>query len=274
MAAYTYPVKPLEIIIRYWENRELIWQLTKREVVGRYRGTFLGSLWSILDPIVMLIVYTIVFRMIFDRYWYSKTETIAEFAVILFSGLMVFNLFRENINGAPAMILKNVSFVKKVAFPLEILPCVSSLNALFHLGISWIILLVIYFVIHGNIHFTAVYTPLILIPLVLLTFGLTLFLASLGVFLRDIKHVIGMFVMATLFLSAIFYPIDVIPAEYRTLFYLNPVAFTVDQFRSAVVLGKTPDWQWLAFHFSTSLAFMWLGLFWFQKTRKGFSDVL
>ncbi len=274
MVAYTYPVKPVEVIRGYWRHRELIWQLTRREVVGRYRGTIFGSLWSILDPLFMLIVYTVVLRVIFGRYWYSETETIAEFAVILFSGLLLFNLFRESINSAPTLVVKNSNYVKKVAFPLEILSCVSLLNALFHLGISLIILLVIYSVVYETIHFTVVYTPLILIPLVLLTFGLSLFLASLGVFLRDIKQVIGMLVMATLFLSAIFYPIDVIPEEYRTLFYLNPVAFTVDQFRAAVVLGRSPDWLWLAFYYPTSLVVVWLGLFWFQKTRKGFSDVL
>ena len=269
-----YSVNPIKLICGYWQNKMLIKQLVKREVYGKFQGTHLGFLWIALEPLLMLAVYTFVFRVIFSRHWSSENESTFEFSTILFSGLLIFNFFRETVNSAPRLILKNANYVKKVVFPLEVLPFVSVLTGLYHLCISVIILMVIYIIVYGHLNLAILYTPLILLPYILMVFGVSLFLASTGVFLRDIAQIVGMVVMATLFLSAIFYPIESVPEKYQIWFYFNPVAFTVDQFRNALVWGQPPEWKWFALYYPVSIVISWLGLFWFQKTRKGFADVL
>ncbi len=269
-----FSVNPLKLVSSYWRKRMLISQLVTREIKGKFQGTYLDSVWIVLEPLLMLSVYTFVFRVIFHRHWHSENETILEFGIILFSGLLVFNLFRDTINNSPRLILKNVNYVKKVIFPLEVLPVVSLLSGLYHLGISLVILGVLYFFVYGYVHIEVLYIPFIMMPFILIIFGFSMFLASIGVFLRDIAQIIGMLVMATLFLSAVFYPIDSVPEQYRFLFYLNPVAFTIEQFRGAVILGRTPEWLWFAYYYPVSMIVSWLGVIWFQKTRQGFSDVL
>jgi len=269
-----YSVNPIRLIRGYWDNRMLIKQLVKREIYGRFQGTHLGMFWVILEPLLLLAVYTFVFRVIFSRHWLSEDETTIEFSIILFSGLLVFNLFREAATSAPNLVLRNVNYVKKVVFPLEVLPFVTILSGLFHLIVSISVLIGIYVIVNGYLHIEILYIPLIMFPYVLMLFGASLFLASVGVFFRDIAQIIGMIVMAALFLSAIFYPIESVPERYQLWFFLNPMAFTADQFRGALIWGRAPQWQWIVFYYPVSIVVSWLGLFWFQKTRKGFSDVL
>ena len=269
-----YSANPVKLLRSYWRNRQLIKQLVNREILGRYQGTYLGFLWVMLEPLLMLAVYTFVFRIIFHRHWSSDNESIIEFSIILFSGLLIFNIFRETISSAPRLIIKNTNYVKKVVFPLEILSCVSVISGFFHLLVSFVLLLILYIVVHAHLHIAVLFLPLVLIPYLLILLGASFFLSSLGVFIRDISQIIGMVIMAALFLSAIFYPIDSVPEKYRIWFYFNPVAFTVDQFRDIAIWGRNPHWQWLLFYYAVSVMIAWMGLFWFQKTRKGFPDVL
>lgn len=269
-----YSVNPIKLIRNYWHNKMLIKQLVKREIYGKFQGTYLGFIWVALEPLLMLVVYTFVFRVIFNRQWSSENESTLEFSTILFSGLLIFNFFRETVNSAPRLILKNANYVKKVVFPLEVLPLVSVLTGLYHLCVSVIILMVINIAVYDHINVAFLYGPIILLPYIITVFGISLFLASTGVFLRDIAQIIGMVVMTTLFLSAIFYPIESVPEKYQIWFYFNPVAFTVDQFRRAIVWGHAPEWSWLALYYPVSIVVSWFGLLWFQKTRKGFADVL
>lgn len=269
-----YSVNPANLLHVYWKNRQLIKQLVLREVSGRYQGTYLGSLWIVLDPLFMLSVYTFVFRVIFNRHWTSADETIIEFSIILFSGLLIFNIFRETVSSAPRLIIRNANYIKKIVFPLEVLTCVSILSSLFHFCVSLLLLLAIYLVVNAQLHVAVLYVPLILFPFIIILFGASFFLSSLGVYFRDLGQIIGMVVMAVLFMSAIFYPIESVPEQYRVWFYLNPAAFTIDQFRGAVIWGRTPQWEWLLYYYAISVVVGWLGLFWFQKTRKGFADVL
>lgn len=269
-----YSLNPIKVSKDCWSNRLLLKQLVLREVYGRYQGTHLDFLWVILEPLLMLAVYTFVFRVIFNRHWYSEDESTLEFSVILFSGLLIFNLFRETINGAPRLILRNTNYVKKIVFPLEVLPLVSVLSGLYHLVINFIILIVMYVILYGMPHLVVLYVPLIIFPYVLILLGASLFLASIGVFFRDIAQIIGMVVMATLFLSAIFYPIESVPEKYQLWFHLNPVAFTAEQFREIIIWGRPPQWFWLIIYYPVSIMISWIGLVWFQKTRRGFADVL
>jgi lipopolysaccharide transport system permease protein len=196
---------PQAAALSLWRNRGLIWQLTKREVIGRYRGSFMGLVWSFVNPILMLVVYTFVFSVVFKARWGESGGTSkTEFAIILFSGLITFNLFAECVNRAPGLILSNVNYVKKVVFPLEIMPWVTMGAALFHALISVAVLLGFFLAFHHFVHWTVLLLPLVWLPFLLLTLGISWFLAATGVFLRDIGQIVGIVTTAMLFRSPSF----------------------------------------------------------------------
>ena len=269
-----FPATPLEMFASLWRNRELIKASAKREVLGRYRGSFLGLLWSFFNPLFMLAVFTFVFSVIFQARWGGGSGSKTEFALVLFAGLLVFNLFAECINRAPGLILSNTNYVKKVVFPLEILPFVGLLSALFHTLISLGVWLIAYAIFFGVPYLTVLYLPLVLVPFCLFLMGLSWALASLGVFLRDVSQFIGVMTTALMFLSPIFYPATAFPEDYRYILYLNPLTTVVEQARDVLFWGKTPDFLMLGVYWVVTLGFAWLGFAWFQKTRKGFADVL
>ncbi|MHA6236547.1 ABC transporter permease [Pseudomonas fluorescens group sp. PF-69] len=265
---------PRALVESLWRHRSLIKSFIQRDVLGRYRGSFMGILWSFLNPLFMLVVYTFVFSVVFKARWATGSDSKTEFALILFAGLMVFSLFAECINRAPGLILSNPNYVKKVIFPLEVLPWVNLGSALFHGAISLSVWLLAYVVFFGTPHLTALYLPFILLPLVLFIMGLSWALASLGVYLRDVAQFIGIITSTLMFLSPIFYPVTAIPERYRGLLYLNPLTPVIEQTRSALYWGATPDFAMLTGYTVITAIFAWLGFAWFQKTRKGFGDVL
>lgn len=255
-------------------NSSLVASLIKREVIGRYRGSVMGILWSFLNPVFMLAVYTFVFSVVFKARWGAESNSKVEFALVLFAGLLVFNVFSECVNRAPSLILTNVNYVKKVVFPLEILPWVGLGSSLFHMLISLGVWLTFYCLFIGLPHVTILFLPLILLPLLLLTLGLSWFLASFGVYLRDVTQVIGIFTTALMFLSPIFYPLSSLPENYQIFFQLNPLTPIIEQIRDALVWGRAPDSLTLSLLTLEGLGVCWLGFAWFQKTRQGFADVL
>lgn len=257
-----------------WGNRELIAQMTRREVVGRYKGSVMGLLWSFLNPLFMLAVYSFVFSVVFKARWSGSGESQTQFAVILFAGMTVHALFAEVLNRAPGIILGNVNYVKKVVFPLEILAVVSLGAALFHALVSLLVLLVAFAMLNGFIQWTAIFAPLVLLPLMLLSLGFGWILSSLGVFVRDIGQLIGVFTTALLFLSPVFFPVSALPESFQPWLNLNPLTFIIEQSREVLIWGNLPDWQGLTLYSIGAGIFAWLGFFWFQKTRKGFADVL
>ncbi len=269
-----YATYPTRVFKSFWDHRHLIWQMTKREVVGRYRGSLLGILWSFVIPVLMLMVYTFVFSFIFQARWGEETGTKGEFAMFLFAGLIVYSLFAECVNRAPLLILNNANYVKKVVFPLEILPWVSMGSALFHSALSVLVLLIFYTVIHGALHWTTVFLPIILFPLIMFTMGASWLLASLGTFVRDAGQSVGILTTVLLFMSPIFYPASILPKEMRPYLFLNPLTFIIEQVRDVVIVGNTPAWLRLGIYAAISFLIAWLGFYWFQKTRKGFADVI
>lgn len=269
-----FSISPKEMLASLWRNRSLTKALVKREVVGRYRGSVLGIFWSFFNPVFMLLVYTFVFSVVFKARWPGGSESKTEFALILFSGLIIFNLFSECVNRAPSLILANVNYVKKVVFPLEILPWVTMGGALFHGLISFIVWLLFYGILFGLPHPTALLFPIILLPLLLMTMGFSWGLAALGVYLRDIAQIIGLVTTILMFLSPIFYPITALPEKYQSIMMLNPLTSAIELGRGVLVWGKMPDWTLFAIFLSASLLIAWLGFAWFQKNRKGFADVL
>ena len=265
---------PVEMFASLWRHRELVKASAKREVLGRYRGSLLGLLWSFFNPLFMLTVYTFVFSEVFKARWSAGSESKTEFALVLFAGLMVFNLFAECINRAPGLILSNPNYVKKVVFPLEILPFVGLLSAMYHMLISLGVWLVAYVILAGMPHGTVLLLPLVILPFALFIMGLSWALASLGVFLRDVSQFIGVVVTTLMFLSPIFYPISALPEAYQHILYFNPLTSAIELTRDVLYWGKLPDFQVLALYWLVTVAIAWFGFALFQKTRKGFADVL
>lgn len=266
-----HPIYLLDIVIK---NRNLIFSLIRREVLGRYHGSFLGIIWPFLNPLFSILVYTFVFSFVFKAKWNIQGNTKIEFAIILFSGLMVFNLFSECIARSPNLVVSNSNYVKKVVFPLEILPIVDLGAALFHFFISfltWVIFSTLFFSIPPK---TIFLLPLIVLPLLFLTLGLSWILASLGVYLRDLNQLISLLLTGLMFLTPIFYPLSSIPSEYQSLMLLNPLTKEVEMVRDALIFGKLPSWFSFLSYFLINVAIALVGFVWFQKTKKGFSDVL
>lgn len=258
-----------------YRNRELLRQLTWQEIVGRYRGSMLGLAWSFLAPLFMLGIYTFVFSVVFGARWnVPQQQNNAEFAVILFAGLAIFNIFADCVNRAPGMILANANYVKRVVFPLELLPVMAFGNALFHFGASMLVWLVVCLLMLGGLPWTAILLPLVLLPLLLATLGVTWLLASLGVYLRDVSQTTSIMVTGLMFLSPIFFPLEAVPERYRALLLLNPIGYIVETARGVLIFGRLPDWLGLLTATGVGVVVAWLGFWWFQKTRKGFADVL
>ncbi|PUE54820.1 sugar ABC transporter permease [Limnohabitans sp. Rim8] len=259
-----------------WRNRQLIVQMTKREVVGRYQGSAFGLAWSFLNPVFMLVVYTFVFSEIFKSRWGGEggDDSKTQFAVVLFVGMIVLSLFSEVLNRAPGLILANVNYVKKVVFPIEILPVIAMGAALFHGLISLGVLLAAFLLFNGYLHWTAVFFPLVLLPLVILIMGLAWMLASLGVFLRDVGQTIGIITTVLMFLSPVFYPVTAVPERFRPFIMSNPLTFIIEQAREVLIWGHLPNWLGLGIYTLAASVLAWAGYALFQKTRKGFADVL
>lgn len=270
-----HPVSLGSLVRNLWRQRGLILQMTKRDVVGRYKGSVMGVMWSLFNPLFLLVIYTFVFSVVFKARWGAgPVESKSEFAILLFVGMIVHSLFAETLNRAPGLILNNVSYVKKIVFPLEILPAVAICAALFHALVSVFVLAVVFIVLHGYLQWTAIFLPLVLLPLIVLTLGIAWGLASLGVFLRDVAQPIGLIMTVLLFASPVFYPLTAIPEFIRPWLMLNPLTFVIEQARAVLIFGQLPNWTGLAIYSLASVAIAWMGYAWFQKTRKGFANVL
>lgn len=258
-----------------WHNRRLIQQMIVREVAGRYKGSLIGLGWSFFNPMLMLAVYTFVFSVVFKARWrIGGDDNNTHFAIVLFVGMIVHGLFSEVVNRAPSMISSNVNYVKKVIFPLEILPVVTLGAALFHSLISIGVLQCGFLALNGYLHLTVVLLPIIILPFLLVTLGAAWLLASLGVYLRDIGQFIGLVTTVMLFLAPVFYPMSALPEKYHLVMMLNPLTFIIEQSREILLLGHLPDWIGLAIYTLVSVLVAWFGYFWFQRTRRGFGDVL
>ena len=279
---------PLALARDLWSHRDLVRQLTVREVLGRYRGSHLGVVWSFLTPLLMLVVYTIVFGAIFQRTWSpfpgAAPEAPAaggawaghlEFALTVFCGLLVFNVFSECVSKAPNLVVHQPNFVKKVVFPVEILPVAVLGSSLAHAAVGLGLLVVGLAVLApASFSLAMLWFPLVLLPLVMLCLGLGWILSSLGVFVRDIEHPVGVAVTMLFFLSAIFYSPYDFPESLRWMVWANPLALLIEDARRTLLWGRAPDWPHLAASAAASAVLMQLGFVWFMKSRRWFSDVL
>lgn len=262
--------KSLTDIYRY---RNLLHQLIKRDISSRYQGTFIGIAWSFFFPLLTLAVYALVFGVILTPRWPNVSDP-AMFTLILFPGLLLFNFFAECTSRAPSLIIANANYVKKVVFPVDLLIWVSIGTALFHLLLGILAWVMLVLVLGGQIYWTLLLIPAALVPLVIITSGLSWFLSAFGVFVRDIGQVISVSVQLLLYLGPIIYPREVLPQQYQWLMSLNPITVPVEQLRNMLNMGVPPDMQALGVYTLVALVIAWLGKLFFDKTRHGFADVI
>lgn len=262
-----------ELVMTPIRHRELLWSLVKRDFVGRYKGSFIGLVWSLLNPLLMLAIYTFVFSVVFKARWGGSDGEIS-FGIFIFSGMVVHGLFAECLSRSPALIVGHPNFVKKVVFPLEILPWMALGSGLLHFIVSFGVLLLFCVMLGAPVRAGILLVPLVLLPLLLIILGLSWLFASLGVYLRDLSQVVGMLVTVALFLAPIFYSIDALPPIYQSLMMWNPITLPVIQIRDVMILSRPLDWGAWGISLIVGLAVCSIGFVWFQKSRKGFADVV
>ncbi len=268
-------LNPISILRTLKNNRELIRQFTWRGLAGRYRGSFLGLFWSLLHPMFMLVIYTFIFNIVFKSRWGANpNEGEGEFALALFCGLTVYSIFGESVGRSTSLVLENPNYVKRVVFPLEILAVASLGTTMLHACISLLILIAGSLFIHGGIPLSALYLPIVILPLVCFSLGISWFISSLGVFIRDTQQFIPVLLQVLIFLTPVFYPLTAVPVGMQNLLSLNPLAYFVGTAREVFLWGAAPDPKRWAFAMVISLIVMQLGYAWFMKSKKAFADVI
>lgn len=269
------PVRRSGVFASLFDNRALIQQLTKRAIVGRYRGSIAGVGWSLVIPILMLLVYTFVFGFIFKMRLNEETGgTNLGFAAFLFTGIVVHGFMAECLNRSPGLVANNSQYVKKIVFPLECLVWVAIFTALFQTAISIAILGMFLVLTKGALYWTALLAPVILAPLMVLAAGIVWTIGALSVYMRDFAQLMGVLITLMLFLGPVFYPLSAVPAPLRYFFYLNPISFVIEQMRRIMIDGVQPDWSGLALYAVVAMLVAKVGLLLFNRMRGGFADVL
>ncbi len=262
---------PLEGLRRH---RDLTWEMTRREVLGRYRGASFGLLWSLISPFMMLTIYTLAFGYVLKSRWPGASGNMGDFAMLLFIGLIVHGFFAECLTRSSNLVVGNPNLVKRIVFPLQILPWSMVLSALFHAFANMVVFVVVNFVVRGELHATMLLLPVIFLPLAIGVLGLGWLLSSMTVYLRDINQITGVVATAMLFLSSAIVPVQTLPENYQAVFKLNPLTFIIDQAREVAFWGRLPDWEGLALYTIAATFFAYIGYAVFQKSRRGFADVL
>jgi len=258
-----------------WRHRDLLLQFTKRQIEGRHKGSLLGFGWSILNPLLMLGIYTFVFSVIFPGHFSNRPEQgPKEYAFTVFIGLTFFHLLVDSFSGAPSLVVGNPNFVKKVVFPLEILPAASVGAAVFHFLVIMVLFFVGAFISGVGISWTAFWLPAIVLPLIMIALGLCWLLSALGVFLRDLQQLVGFASLVLMWASAIFFSPQMIPSAVWTFLRFNPLLQSIDLARHAVMWGEAPSLIRLAYVYAAGAFTLGFGLFVFRKMRPAFADVL
>lgn len=269
-------LNPIVTARNLWSHRDLVWQLARRDVAMRYRATHLGLLWSVLTPLIQLAVYTFLFAIVFKIRWGSDTgESRGIYALAMFSGMLVYNVFSEVMTRAPGLVVGNPNYVKKLVFPLEVFVPSALIGALINMVISLAVWLAGWVLITRTWpHLTMVWLPIAVIPVLFTTVGLSWGIASLGVFVRDLSHAVQLFVWILFFMTPIFYRVDSVPYPYRAILEVNPLSHAIEDVRNALMHGMHPDWPWLGAATLGSLLLAQLGYAFFMKSKRAFADVL
>jgi len=248
--------------------------LAEREIRSRFAGTMLGLGHYLLMPLLMLLVYAFAFGIVFKVRWPGAEAGFADFTLRLFAGLIAFQFFAEVVNRASTLILDNAIYVKKLVFPLETLVPAVIAVALFQAMWSIAVLFVAYVLWLGLPPLTALLLPVLWLPLILMTAGMAWVLAALGVFLRDLHQLVSILTSLMMFLTPVFYPLQMVPEPYRFLVMLNPLSGLIEAMRNALFAGESPSAPTLAMWMGGGIIMAQLGYWLFMRTRKAFADVI
>ncbi|HEX7731993.1 MAG TPA: ABC transporter permease [Rhodanobacter sp.] len=271
---YRHLLSPTSLCRSTWEHRRLIYQLARKDVIGKYKGSLFGLAWSYISPLFMLGIYTLFFTQVFHARWGAMAQGKGQYATALFAGLILHTAFAECISRGSQLVTGNTNYVTKVIFPLEILPWVSSLTAIYHAMASLVVLAAFSLIFSGHIVWTFLLFPVVFIPLILICTAVGWLLASLGVYVRDVAQLTNLIVIALMYTAPVFFPLDMVPPGIRGLMHFNPLTFLIVEARKVLLWGQWPDWLGLATYTGGALLACWLTYAWFQHTRKGFIDVL
>ena len=254
-------------------HRELIRTMAWRDFIARYRGSFGGLFWSVFQPLVLMIVYTVVFSL-FLQVKFATDASPLNFSVYLLCGLVPWQAFSEGLSSSTGVIRANVNLVKRVVFPLEILPLNLALTAAIQQVIGFILLVPLAWWVSGSLYWTLLFVPVIMALQLLFAVGTNWMVASLAVYLPDLGQFISLLLVVWMFLTPIFYPIDVVPQQAWIVFWLNPMARLVTLYRNAFMTGLLPSLDGFLGTLALCLLVFLLGYFWFMRTKQGFADVL
>ncbi len=267
-------MKNISLFESVWCNRNLIIELVKHDFSGKYKGSFGGIAWSFFQPLFLLSVYTTAFGVILQARWETTGAGTASYALLLFSGLIIFNSLSEILRESPGLFFNNANFVKKIFFPLELLPIILTLTATLHFFIGVFVWILGYFLIHGLPKFTIIYFPMIYLCLFPLLLATGWIISSIGVYIRDISQFTSIIIHSLLFLTPIFYSVEVAPPVIQNFLLINPLTFLVQQFRAVLFFGDNPDFFGLFLYFFVASGFAFVSLNIFRRLRPSFADMV
>jgi lipopolysaccharide transport system permease protein len=274
MTPLRYPVSPGALFGTVVDYASLLWQFSRREISGRYRGSLIGFGWAVLNPLLLLAIYTFVFSVVFRIRWDGPVNDRFGFALVVYAGMIVHGFFAECITRAPMLVVENRNLVKRVVFPLQVLPWSVLIVAAFHFLVGVLLIAAALLATTGALPVTMLALPLIVAPLALLSLGVVYAFAALGVYLRDLGQVVGFIALMLLFMSPVFYPASAVPENWRWVIAINPIATFIEMTRGALLYGTWPAPAPLLAMWTLGLAVAWIGFYGFQRTRRGFADVL
>lgn len=259
-----------------WElprHLDLVRTMTQREVALRYKGSVLGIMWAVLTPVMLIAIFTFIFAGVF-RARFGTSGSGWDYALYLFCGLLPWTAFQEAVQLSSQTVVQRANLVKRVVFPLEILPVAQALASLVNQMFGTLVFLAATLVIRRELHLTILWLPVLIVPQLIATFGVAWFVSSVGVFLRDVVQGVTLVLMAWMYLTPIIYPESIVPERYRPLVNLNPFAGLIRSYRNIMLEGAPPDWPGLAYFTAFALCCFLSGYWWFAKTRRHFADVI
>lgn len=265
------PTAPFDALLG---RRDVAIELARRDILGRYHDSAFGLGWSLLAPLLLLVVYTFAFGQILGGRWNQSTGSSVPFGIVLFLGIMVHGFFAEVFARSPKLMVDNANFVKKIVFPLPVLSWVAAMSAGYHFLANLAVFIMLSTVVAGVLSFWVFLVPLVMLPLFLLTVATSWTMAAVGVYFRDIGQAVPVIVTALLFLSSAIVPVDTLDPRYQRIFRLNPLTFFIDQVREVALWGRLPDWSALGLWLLASLILLYVAHAFFRRASRGFADVL
>lgn len=264
---------PLQIGSELIAHRDLIVQLARRDVLLKYRGSYLGIAWSFLYPLLLLVVFTFVFDKVLGARWPQPNDRHVPVVLVMYCGLIVFNIFAEISTAAPRLIPAYQSYVKKIVFPTQVLPIVLVITAFIHATINVLILMLV-ILIAGHGHPTLLLTPIVMLPMVFFALGIAWILAATGVFIRDLAHVMPVVAQILMFLCPVFYSARIVPDYMQWFYRINPLSVVIEDFRRVALWGHMPHWESWAITLAISIVVTFVGYAFFFYGKEEFADVL